>query len=262
MEKPDVQNYDDYNSFIEDLIAWKTEQALSRVGQDSEERTFRAMSRALADRDRAILPKREPDWDLLAFAQSPVAADRELGRERLIERQAIQQLKTELARTTDYERRRKLEDMIHAQETFQPSGGAKEYGFKKEWESKAFEDAKERLEQFEGQTLSGTPMEIGEARALCRAFNISNPEGFSFDLRVLDDGRSFEVVRLDHSGLSGKSVAQSVEGEDRLASLMALQFPETEAQESGEEEKGPDESGYTSQKEFEAAREAEGAPPR
>ena len=239
-ERPDPSNYDDYNNFVEDLISWRTEQTLSRVGEDSEERTFRGVSRALVDRDRARTPPPKFDWDFLSATGAPDPEDRRLGMERLATRKVIEHLrsKAESARRAgNVGKATELEGMASAQENIKASGGDRQYSFQKEHEAEIFKDASRRLSASEGKWMQVNAEQLSRVRSLVKSFNHESSEEFSYDIRTSEDGQRVMVTRLDHAGLQASEVSQSPSGEERLSSLMALQFPpgqEGSADEPGE----------------------------
>ena len=56
-ERPDPSNYDDYNNYVEDLISWKTEESLSRAGEENQKHIVEGVKEGIIE---ATTPP--PSW--------------------------------------------------------------------------------------------------------------------------------------------------------------------------------------------------------
>lgn len=227
--RPGEPNEMQFNN-LEDLERakddWKDTQA--------EERMSRAMGKALYARDEAVRPTPEVDWDFLARIQSPHVEDRERAKNRLATNDVIQHLRAKAQRAEkagDFKKARELIEMANYQE-LPDSKDKGEYIFQTEYSEQIASDAESKLNEIKGKWIEGNP---NEAQGFCRRANHERKKiESSWDVRVNEDGTKFMVVDLEHAGLTGRHVSDMAEGEQRLQSLMQLQYPEAK---EGEEKK-------------------------
>jgi hypothetical protein len=166
------------------------------------------------------------------------------------------------------ERAEKAGDVSRARELFsmadaQARGDEGSYTFEREYNQKLATDAETTLKQAEKQGwLTGDPEQY---RGLATCFNHENEKDNSYAIRMSEDGSKFQVVNLEHSGRSGRNVSER-EGDDYVDNLMRLSYPEgseekeRESASEPEPERNPHDPEQMTQKEFEAMREAQGAP--